>query len=54
LPKRLENAGDRGLADRLIDDDPESAAWIMLDDQDDGALEVRVAHGGGCDQQLTN
>jgi hypothetical protein len=40
LPKRFENAGDRGLADRLVDDDPESAAPIMLYDQDDGGRAV--------------
>jgi hypothetical protein len=42
-PKRFESTGNRALADRLVDDDPESAAWIMLCDQDDGALEARVA-----------
>ena len=46
LPKRLENAGDRGLANSLVDDDPESAARIMLYDQDDAALEARVSHSG--------
>jgi hypothetical protein len=32
LAERLENAGERLLSDRLVDDDPEGAARAVLND----------------------
>ncbi len=52
LAERLENAGERLLSDCIVDDDPDGAAGTVLNDQDDRALEVRVAHPGRGDQQL--
>ena len=52
LAQRLENAGERLLSDRPVDDDPHGAAGTVLNDQDDRALEARVAHPGRGDQQL--
>ena len=37
LAERLENAGERLLSDRLVDDDPDGAARAVLNDQDDRA-----------------
>ena len=44
LAERFENAGERLLSNRPIDDDPDSAARAVLDDQDDRALEARVTY----------
>src|SRR5271166_3307369 len=52
LAERLENTGERLLSDRLVDDDPDGAAGTVFNDQDDCALEARVAHPGRGDQQL--
>src|SRR5580704_4411146 len=52
LAERFENAGERLLSNRLVDDDPDSAARAVLDDQDDRALEARVTYPGRGDQQL--
>ena len=52
LAQRLENAGERLFSDRLVDDDPEGAVRPVLNNQDNRALEARVAHPGSGDQQL--
>jgi hypothetical protein len=54
LAERLEDAGERLLSDRLVDDDPEGAVRPLLNDQNDRALEARVAHPGSGDQQLAD
>lgn len=54
LAERLENAGERLLSYRLVDDDPEGAIRPVLNNQDNRALEARVAHPGGGDQQLAD
>src|SRR6516164_9420245 len=52
LAERLENAGERLLSDRLVDDDPDGTARAVLNDQDDGTREAWVAYPGRGDQQL--
>ena len=50
--ERVEQAGDRTLAERPIDDDAERAVVIVLRHQDDGVLERRAAQCRRRDQKL--
>jgi hypothetical protein len=52
LTERFKDAGDRGLPDQLVYDDPDGAVPVVLDDQNDRALEMRVTHRRRGDQQL--
>src|SRR5260370_30113080 len=54
LAECLEDAGEGLLSDRLVDDDPEGAVRPVFNDQNDRALEARVAHPGSGDQQLAD
>src|SRR5215471_754446 len=53
LAKRLQQACQRALLDRQIDDDAECAVTVVLDHQDNGVGKARVAHAWRSDQQLT-
>jgi len=51
-PKRLEDAGDRGLSDRLVDDDTERAVFVVLADVDERMGKVRIGHAWHGDQEV--
>jgi len=48
----FQQAGDRLLADRPVDRDPERPVLVVLDHQDHGVGKARVADIGRGDQQL--